>query len=161
VTLLAAVAIPAGADQASDPRATFVDNANATTCADVGDSSANILFVSGANNGSDANISGTVTGNTLNLTLLNPNVVVNAVVVKGGNGYNLYDGNFPNMVPPLTNGGQPAGISHWFVCYDIVTPPPPPPPPPPPGEVTPTTTKAPSPGPSAAAPVVAAARFTG
>jgi len=43
-----------------------------TTCAHVGYDSANILFVNGANNGRDANISGTVTGGTtLNLTLLN------------------------------------------------------------------------------------------
>jgi hypothetical protein len=154
----------AGADLPSDNRATFVDAANATTCADVGDSSANILFVNGANNGSDANISGTVTGGTtLNLTLLNPNVVVNAVVVKGGNGYNLYNGNFPNMVAPLTNGGQPAGISHWFVCYDIVTTPPPEEVPPaevPPAEVTPTPPAA-APGAPAAAAVTARPVFTG
>jgi hypothetical protein len=119
----------AGADLPSDPRAEFVDGANATTCADVGDSSPNILFTKGNANNSDANVSGTVTGgNTLNVTVLNPDVQVNAVVVKGGNGYNVYRGNFPDMIPPFNNGGQLGNISHWFVCYGPAEPPPPPPP---------------------------------
>ena len=128
----------AAADQASDPRAEFVDEANATTCAQVGDSSPSILSGSGNNDASNADVSGTVTNNgtrdVLNVTVLNPAIQVNAVVVKGGNGYNLYHGNFPDMITPNTNGGPPAGFSHWFVCYGPAAPPPPTPPGPPGGE---------------------------
>jgi hypothetical protein len=120
----------AAADEASDGRAQFVDAANATTCADIGDSSPSILSGDGSNDASNADLSGTVTNNgtrdVLNVTVLNPAIQVNAVVVKGGNGYNLYHGNFPDMITPNNNGGQPAGFSHWFVCYGPAQPPPPP-----------------------------------
>jgi hypothetical protein len=117
----------AAADSPSDQRAEFFGG-NATTCADVGDSSPNILFTNGNADNSNADVSGTVTGgNTLNVTVLNPNIQVNAVVVKGGNGYNVYRGNLPDMIPPLNNGGQLGAISHWFVCYGPAQPPPPPP----------------------------------
>jgi len=142
----------AGAAQPSDPRAEFF-RGNATTCAAVGDSSPEILFTDGNADNSDANVSGTVTGgNTLNVTVLNPEFVVNAVVVKGADGYNVYRGNFPDMIPPLTNGGPLADISHWFVCYGL----PPPPPPPDVAQVTP-----PTPAPAAAEAVPAGPRFTG
>jgi hypothetical protein len=119
----------AAADLPSDPRAEF-NEGNATTCADVGDSSPNILFTNGNGNNANSDVSGTVTGgDTLNVTVLNPNIQINAVVVKGGNGYNVYRGNFPDMISPLTNGGQLPNISHWFVCYGPAEAPPPPPPP--------------------------------
>jgi hypothetical protein len=91
---------------------------NATTCSDVGFPGDTILFVNGANNGSDANVSGTVSGGgtILNVTN-NGGVEIHAIVVKGGNGYNVYSSNVPNMISPLTNGGQIPAISHWFVCY--------------------------------------------
>jgi hypothetical protein len=117
------------ADQASDARAEFVDEANATTCAQVGDSSPSILSANGSDDASNADVSGTVTNNgtrdVLNVTVLNPGIQVNSVVVKGGNGYNLYHGNFQDMITPNNNGGQPAGFSHWFVCYGPGGPPPP------------------------------------
>jgi hypothetical protein len=121
------------ADEASDPgRAEFVDGANATTCADVGDSSPSILSANDSDDASNADVSGTVTNNgtrdVLNVTVLNPDVQVNAVVVKGGNGYNVYRGIFPDMITPNNNGGQPAGFSHWFVCYGPAESPPGPPP---------------------------------
>lgn len=111
----------AGADSPSDPRATF-HGGNATTCAEVG-ATGTILFVDGANNGSDANLSGTVSngGTRLNLTELNP-VTIHAIVVKGGNGYNVYSSNVSDMISPLNNGGNIPTISHWFVCYDVGAP---------------------------------------
>jgi hypothetical protein len=140
----------AGAAEPSDPRAEFFSG-NATTCADVGDSSPNILFTNGSANNSNADVSGTVTGGTtLNVTVLNPNIQINAVVVKAGNGYNVYRGNFPNMIGPLVGMGENPEISHWFVCYGPATPPPPPPPPPQGVEQA-----------EAPAPVTARARFTG
>ena len=113
----AAVAGTAVADSPSDPRAEFHEG-NATTCGDVGFPGDTILFVSGASNGSDANVSGTVSGGgtILNVTN-NGGVEIHAIVVKGGNGYNVYSSNVPNMISPLNNGGQIPAISHWFVCY--------------------------------------------
>jgi hypothetical protein len=153
----------AAADQASDGRAEFVDGANATTCADVGDSSPSILSGDGNNDASNADVSGTVTNNgtrdVLNVTVLNPAIQVNAVVVKGGNGYNLYHGNFSDMITPNTNGGPPGGFSHWFVCYGPATPPSPPPPTPEGGGAGAGAGAGAQAG--AAVPVTAAARFTG
>jgi hypothetical protein len=153
----------AAADEASDPRAEFVDAANATTCAQVGDSSPNILFGNGNSDASNADVSGEVTNNgtrdVLNVTVLNPAVQVNAVVVKGGNGYNVYRGNFPDMITPNNNGGNPAGFSHWFVCYGPASPPPPPPPPDGPGGDGAAVAAAEQA--RAAAAVTAQARFTG
>jgi hypothetical protein len=145
----------AAADFPSDDRATFVDNANATTCGDVGFPGDTILFVNGANNGSDANVSGVVSGGGTLLNVTNTGGVdIHAIVVKGGNGYNVYSTNVPDMKAPLNNGMQLPGISHWFVCYG---PPGPPEQPPeqPPAEVTPT------PGAPAAAAVTARPVFTG
>jgi hypothetical protein len=117
VLMGAAMAGTAVADSPSDPRAEFHEG-NATTCSDVGFPGDTILFVNGANNGSDANVSGTVSGGgtILNVTN-NGGVEIHAIVVKGGNGYNVYSSNVPNMISPLTNGGQIPAISHWFVCY--------------------------------------------
>jgi hypothetical protein len=144
----------AGADFPSDDRATFVEG-NATTCSDVGFPNDTLLFVNGANNGSDANVSGTVSGGGTLLNVTNTGgVEIHAIVVKGGNGYNVYSTNVPNMISPLTNGGQLPSISHWFVCYGPPGPPPPPPPPPPPSDGAPGQ-------PQAAAAVVGVARFTG
>jgi hypothetical protein len=118
----------ASADSPSDPRAEFHEG-NATTCADVGFPNDTILFVNGANNGADANVSGTVSGNGTILNVTNVGGVdIHAIVVKGGNGYNVYSTNVPNMISPLNNGGQIPAISHWFVCYGPPVPPPPPPP---------------------------------
>jgi hypothetical protein len=158
----------AAAAEASDPRAEFVNNDNATTCADVGDSSPNILEQDGNADKSDGNVSGTVSHNpprdTLNVVVLNPAFQVNAVVVKGGNGYNVYRGNFPDMITPNTNGGPPAGFSHWYVCYGPAQPPPTPPGPPGPpgGEGSAGAPAAPGAEQAgAAAAVTARARFTG
>ena len=69
----------------------------------------------------------------MNVTLVNPAAVIDAVVVKGGNGYNVYSN--PSFVPPtlgppqhyispFNGGGAVPAISHWFVCYHLTTPPP-------------------------------------
>jgi hypothetical protein len=91
---------------------------------------------------SDSNVTGTVGPNTspiqpgrgqeLNVALLNTNVVIDAVVVKGSNGYNIYAN--PAVLPPtlsppqhyispLGDGLNVPAISHWFVCYHLATPP--------------------------------------
>src|SRR5262245_62118566 len=127
---------------ASDPRATF-NGGNAVTCAQVGFAGANQLGAQGNATASDGNVTGTPapntgpvqpgTGEELNVTLLNPNAVIDAVVAKGGNGYNVYSNPAvlpPALVPPqhyispFNGGGNIPELSHWFVCYHLPPPPP-------------------------------------
>jgi hypothetical protein len=136
--LVAVGASSASADQASDPRAVFVDAANVTTCEAIGLGSDTQIGSNTNANASDANVSGVVgtnsgsvqpgTGDEVNVTILGSNVVIDAVVVKGGNGYNKYVA--PSVLPPalqppqhyispLNNGGNVPAISHWFVCYHL------------------------------------------
>jgi uncharacterized repeat protein (TIGR01451 family) len=123
----------------SDERAVFRAGVNATLCAhlltdDVLDDLPSGLVQVGKNgpaNGSDARVQGTVTNGGHNLQITTPpGVVVRAVVVKGGNGYNAYvnpDVLPPNLGPPQNyisprvGKGNPtvAEISHWFVCYTL------------------------------------------
>ena len=127
----------ASADTASDPRATFnAEDNNATTCADVGLADSTQIGADGNDPDADSNVSGEVTendgsvqpgtGEELNVTLLTDFVVIDAVVVKGGNGFNVYEN--PTFLPPtlgppqhyiapLNGGGNVPGLSHWFVCY--------------------------------------------
>jgi hypothetical protein len=127
----------ATADSPSDERATFHDgNIQVGDCEGVGFPDSDFLGVDGNSSDSDSNVSGDVatnagsvqpgTGQELNVTILGTNVVIDAVVVKGGNGYNVYDD--PSVLPPalqppqhyispLNGGGNVPGISHWFVCY--------------------------------------------
>jgi hypothetical protein len=127
---------------ASDPRATFYEG-NVTSCAGItvngtslsGDSQ---LGSSSDTNASNSYLSGTVSTNSgsihtgqgqeLDVAIqTGANVVVDAVVVKGGDGYNVYSN--PAYLPPTLNppqhyispfngGGNVPTISHWFVCYE-------------------------------------------
>jgi hypothetical protein len=124
---------------ASDPRADFHDG-NVTTCDDVGFGDSTQVGATGNSSAADAFVSGVVkpnagtiqpgTGEELDVTLLKPGVVIDAVVVKGADGYNVYSD--PAVLPPtlppdqhyiapLTGNVEGAGnvpaISHWFVCY--------------------------------------------
>jgi hypothetical protein len=67
------------------------------------------------------------------VTITGANVVIDAVIVKGGNAYNQYTD--PSVLPPtlvtpqhyispFNGGGNVPTISHWFVCYHLTTPPP-------------------------------------
>jgi uncharacterized repeat protein (TIGR01451 family) len=131
------VSPPAGADTASDNRANFFSG-NATTCAGIGLASDTQLGSDSNTNASDQNVSGVVktnagtvqpgNGEEVDITTANNSVVVDAVMVKGGNGYNVYsDSTFlpPTLGPdqhyisPLNDGGNVPTISHWFVCYHV------------------------------------------
>lgn len=70
-------------------------------------------------------------GQELNVTITDPDVVIDAVLVKGSNGFNVYSD--PTVVPPalpppqhyispLTDGANVPDISHWFVCYHLASP---------------------------------------
>lgn len=125
----------AGADTASDGRADFSDG-NVTTCEGVGFPDSTQVGADANGSASDANVSGEVStnagpihtgeGEELNVTILGSSVVIDAVVVKGGNGYNVYSD--PSVLPPalqppqhyispFNNGGNVPAISHWFICY--------------------------------------------
>jgi hypothetical protein len=126
----------ASADSASDNRATFHDAANATTCSDVGFGDDTQVGADGNGSASDSNVSGVVgtnngsihngQGEELNVTILGSSVQIDAVVVKGGNGYNVYEnqtflpptlGPPQHYISPFNNGGNVPSISHWFICY--------------------------------------------
>jgi hypothetical protein len=130
----------------SDPRAVFHDG-NVDLCSGVGFPASDQLGALGNNTASDGNVSGTPApnngsiqpgqGEELNVTVLNPDVVIDAVVVKGGNGYNVYPNPAapppilpPGLPPPqhyispFNGGGNVPELSHWFVCYHLTTPPP-------------------------------------
>jgi hypothetical protein len=114
-----AIAAPASADTPSDPRAQFFSG-NATTCADIG-------LGSSTGTTGDANVQATVSahqpeGEELNV-VLGPNVVIDGILVKGGNGYNVYSSAVPSMISPLNGGGNIPTISHFVVCYHLGTPP--------------------------------------
>jgi Domain of unknown function (DUF5979) len=109
----------------SDGRATF-HGGNATTCADAG-FPGDVFLGSGDNPASgttnaDAFFSGTVSDHTgggqqLNVSVVAPGGVIDAIVVKGGDAYNQYDSIVSDMIAPLNGGGQVPAISHWFLCY--------------------------------------------
>ena len=126
----------------SDGRAVF-QGGNVVTCAGAGFPGTVQMGSPQNHNASDANVSGVVAPNSgtikpgqgeeVNVTLVNPLAVIDAVVVKGGNGYNVYS--TPSFLPPtlgppqhyispFNGGGNVPTISHWFVCYHLTTPPP-------------------------------------
>ena len=128
---------PAG----SDPRATFV-NSNVVTCSGAGFPLTIQMGSPSNTNASDAFVSGTVAtnagtvqpgvGEEVNITIVGPNVVIDAVIVKGGQAHNVYSNAAflpPTLVAPqhyispFNGGGNVPTISHWFVCYHLTTPP--------------------------------------
>ena len=127
----------------SDPRARFVPG-NVSKCADAGFPNT-IQFGSPKNTsvigplltgtvGPNAGAVQTGKGQELNITIHTAGtVVIEAVIVKGSDGYNVYSD--PAVLPPqleppqhyispINNGGNVPDISHWFVCYHLATPPP-------------------------------------
>jgi outer membrane biosynthesis protein TonB len=115
----------------SDPRATFVPR-NLTQCLQVGFPADVQLGADDSDAAGDNFVVGTPTGSDPDMlqVVITPagvaaGVVVNAVVVKGSNGSNVYTAPFTppdetapqNYISPRTEGGPIANISHWFVCY--------------------------------------------
>jgi hypothetical protein len=116
----------------SDPeRARFVGG-NATQCAHAG-RAGDVQLKGDAGSARDPFVRGTVTGSgptRLQVEITDAGreagVVIQAVVVKGSDGHNIYDRSdvLPprleapqNYISPLNRGGNIADISHWFVCY--------------------------------------------
>ena len=142
-------ALPGGASSPSDVRADF-NSGNAVDCGDVGFGEATTAFANGDDDINVDGIVGTASGTTANIaTPLPDDIVIVAVVMKGGPAYNVYtadsgDGlaNYTplgveaentdglpspqNYISPLNNGGNIPAISHWFICYTGGETPPPP-----------------------------------
>lgn len=175
VTAGAAVALGAGLFGAGaayatydDPRATPNDG-NAVTCEDAGLEGVDVtglLTVEGGVPDVDQ---------YLTVTAVEAGTVVTGIVVKGGNGYNVYvPGEGLELLPPwedlqspLNGGHQVPQISHWYACgvtTEPTTPPTSEPETPPTSDVAvpPAETSAPvapAPAPPAAAPELAATGF--
>ncbi|MBE1501093.1 LPXTG-motif cell wall-anchored protein [Amycolatopsis lexingtonensis] len=114
----------------SDGRATPVPK-NATTCADAklpgktlvrsDELPTDVIDFTGGVPDKDKSL--TITG-------IAKGVTITAVVVKGGDGYNVYDagklGDLPwkDLISPKNGGRQIPTISHWFVCGTTKTTPP-------------------------------------
>lgn len=110
----AAIAFSAPAANAawsSDARATAYDG-NVTTCAEAG-LSGDIISVSSSGGVENVDQYVDVTG-------VPEGYVLTGVVVKGGPGYNVYEGlgalPWEDLRAPLTKSGQLPAISHWFAC---------------------------------------------
>ncbi|WP_106815558.1 DUF5979 domain-containing protein [Microbacterium timonense] len=128
----AAVAVPAPVAMPSDPRAEFVSG-DAVTCSDVGFDESIRIGGAGSEPGADAYVAGTTRQDRYLDVAITPDgvaagVVIDAVVVKGGNGFNLYTDPAvlpPSLAPPqgyfspLVGAGNIPQISHWFVCYHL------------------------------------------
>ncbi|MBP7890416.1 MAG: hypothetical protein KA029_15240 [Ilumatobacteraceae bacterium] len=128
ISKVAAVLVGAGAVFAAlgllvGPTATAITNpvahdGNGTTCAQVG------FPGSVQYNGSivtsvdvTALFTATVVGNKyVSISNIASGVVFQAVVLKGGNGYNVYNPPVASMRSPLNNGGNVPDLSHWFAC---------------------------------------------
>ena len=136
--------IPAPRASPSDPRATFVP-ANLTTCSQLGLQSppTSQLGRDDSLSASDDNVAGTTgpnsgtispgQGQELNVAIIGAGVVVDAVVVKGADGSNVYNNAavLPPALPPpqhyispRTGGGTIPNIGHWFICYHLEEVPP-------------------------------------
>ncbi|HEX5945853.1 MAG TPA: DUF5979 domain-containing protein [Acidimicrobiales bacterium] len=130
----------------SDPRARFVPS-NLTRCSELGLQTPPTIQLGreNSNSASDDNVAGTTRPNSgmvvgpagqgqeLNVQILGAGVVVDAVVVKGADGSNVYEN--PAVLPPAlpppqgyisprTGGSTIPSISHWFICYHLTEAPP-------------------------------------
>jgi len=129
----------AWASCASDKRATATLGGNPKACSAI-DLRADTRVGSSSNSGSsDVNVGGTVktneglvqlgTGQEVDIAIKGlSTVVVDAVVVGGGNGYNTYRSSKflpptlqPDLhyIPPFNSVHKVPTISYWFACYHI------------------------------------------
>ena len=147
--VLATSVAQAANESASDPVHADFHTGNVVSCSQIGLPGSTTSFANGS-----ASISGAVTGSVqahpgggqeANITGVAAGVVIDAVVIKAGAAYNVYEplppqsGTeaashvFPDYpgpyIAPLNGGGNIPNISHWFVCYHGGDVPPPPPPP--------------------------------
>nr|QXL90811.1 hypothetical protein [Streptomyces sp.] len=115
----------------SDSRAQFVDG-NVRDCADAGYPDDVQIYGDEAEDAGDAYVQGTGTDTRptkINVAITDAGeqagVVIDAVVIKGGTGSNIYKAPYvppaleppQNYVSPTNDGGNVADVSHWLICY--------------------------------------------
>jgi hypothetical protein len=125
--IAAALTLPAGAGMAlaTSTESPVLYEGNLRHCDDVRDKAdidikgRDLISVEGAKSDANKYVSGTVSGGgkVLDVEALKDNVVITAVVVKGGpNAYIYLEPPFTGLIAPDNKGGQTPKISHWFVC---------------------------------------------
>lgn len=104
-SVVPAAATPDYPLDSADQRATVHDG-NAVTCEDAG------------LDGDLVDVEAQISENTyIEITNVSSDVELSGIVVKGGPAYNVYGPDETlGLHAPLNNGGQIAGISHWFAC---------------------------------------------
>ena len=96
---------------------------NATDCADIGLAGATKFegeYLEGSGYAAQSN-----DGTKVTISGLPENVTLTAIVVKGGDGYNVYEPGerglgeslpYTDLHSPFNGGGNIPNISHWFAC---------------------------------------------
>ena len=117
-----AVGLSAGAGVTGAAGQTYTGNV--TTCAQLGyGSSLDSGYLEQVDGDySTGLISYTISGGDkyVTITSVDPTVLINAIVVKGGNSYTVFTVAEPDMhAAPNQNSVIPR-ISHWFICYELV-----------------------------------------
>ncbi|NBE51620.1 DUF5979 domain-containing protein [Streptomyces boluensis] len=127
----AAPALDPPGTEPSDPRARFVPD-NVAHCAQAGYPDDVQVYGEGNEDAGDAYVRGTGTGSSptkvqVDITAegRSAGVVVDAVVVKGGEGANVYESPYvppelaspQNYISPKNSGGNVADVSHYLICY--------------------------------------------
>lgn len=96
---------------------------NVTTCGAIGLGSYLDTGFLASTDGSYSNdlMEYTISGGdtTVNITSRVYNLEIQAIVVKGGGGYYVYNDVEDDMVSPPNSKGVTPRISHWFVCYAL------------------------------------------
>ena len=113
---------PLAPPSASDPRATFVAG-NVSLCAAAGFPLTTQVGAHGTSSGGDANVNGTVAtnagaiqpgvGEEVNVTITGADVVIDAVVVKGGHGYNVYSAPVGAAAGPARTAALHLAPERW------------------------------------------------
>jgi hypothetical protein len=99
--------------------------ANATTCQQAGLDGSKLLGADKWNEASSSQIVATTKDQKyLSYTIIGTGVHISGVVVKGGNGYNIYRSQTKNLRAPDNKGGNVPNLSHWFICGTTSTQPP-------------------------------------
>ncbi len=125
----------------------FYEGDNATTCAQVNLDDSD-QYDGSTTTGVDVTslFTATVTDDRyVTISAVAAGVTFQAVVVKGGNNYNVYNPPVANMQAPLNGGENVPALSHWFACYTYDPP-----------ETTPPTEAPTTAAPTTAAPTTAA-----
>jgi hypothetical protein len=89
---------------------------NVTTCSQVGFPDSTQIAGDG-----DENVGIEANDTSIEVDVLNPDVVIDAIVVKGGPNANVFTnvGSGTYSTPTNPNNDEPYGLSHYFVCYHL------------------------------------------